>query len=298
MSDQTQDLLLAYAEARWTQELQEEVMVSLSVFEVFQYHEHGMLLDNILLDTSDAFITEDQRDMAIQDVLLHALDDLLKAHQIEVFEETPLEIRNELCAALYRIQFYEDAALICRLLNSGCPPEERMARTLALISKYTEEELLPHLENVPEETVKTFQSYFETRESSEALTQTIERQQENRVLRENLASYIEYTGAETMVAQMLESGFEPGYPISLYYPYVKDVLVTPDDTETAQNLLGLFYFSMDTYTSPTEAFKRYSDGLFEGTQRVIKVESLIREQVTKFNHYRKAQDDARRVSSV
>jgi len=298
MSEHTQDLLLQYGQARWTEDLLTEVMLSLSLFEVFEYREVAATLDNLLLDTSETFTSEDQRDLAIINAITKALDAILEAHQTKVFDEATLEERNELLSSLYRIQYYEDVGLICRLLNTECLPEERLARTLTLVSRFSEERILPLLESVPVTTLENFQRYFETRETSEALQHSLEKQQTLQVLRENLADFIQYTGAETLVAQMFESGFEPGYPVSLYHPYVQEMLVTEDATLTAQNLVGLFYFSMDTYTSPTEAFKRYSDQLFESNQFAMKVEAAVRQLVTEFNHYRKAQDDARRISSV
>lgn len=117
-------------------------------------------------------------------------------------------------------------------------------------------------------------------------------------LRERLSTYILSRPEGSLAQTMVESGFEPGYPAALYYPFIKDALSGDNIDEVAEGLLSVFYFSIDLYDKPLQAFKHYSDILFSSSKKTLEVEAVLMKLVEQFNQYYKAHHDSKRVSPV
>ena len=123
-------------------------------------------------------------------------------------------------------------------------------------------------------------------------------QETKALLVKNLKDFFIVHGTDCLAHRMLDNGVQPGWSSRLYYPFTKDLLVVPDDNQTAKNLLSFFFFAIDTFNDPLKVYHVVSDHLLTGTERITRIEVKIVDMINAVRQYQKAQNDARQVSVV
>ena len=298
METTLRDEIDSFLENAFTEEAAGEFKASLMLFDAFEYAKPFDDFSDILYDieAEDKDITREKMISAFN----RHLTAIFTAHQIALVDDVEIYVKNQILGVLYRLQHLEDPVPVLRILESSVSDEEKLAKIIDEFCLLDETEALSAFDAVSEETLKSLMKHLYAQE--ELLTKAVEEdpkdQETKALLVKNLKDFFIVHGTDCLAHQMLDNGVQPGWSSRLYYPFTKDLLVVPDDNQTAKNLLSFFFFAVDTFNDPLKVYHVVSDHLLTGTERITRIEVKIADMINAVRQYQKAQNDARQVSVV
>lgn len=296
MDSTARELIVEYAQSKFTKELYDELMASFMVLDAFVYQG----LDDDLIDILNGI--EEDSDV-IQDEFLECvnrhLTKVLRSHQVYLSDDAELSQKNQILAVLFRLQRLEDPVPPLRILETLDTNEAKFAKLVNAYSEMDESQATVVIESVDDSLLKNLMTHlYAAEEESENDLQTNSHYLELKTLKANLKDFCTVNGAENLAAEMMENGIEAGLSVRLYYPFVKEHLVTEDDTQTAKNIISLFLMAIDTYKDPVVVYRKYSEQLIPSVDRIVKIEVKIGELLNQLYQYQEAQNAARSLSVV
>lgn len=291
MFSDDRETIQAYLATRFSESMSDELNASFMVLDSFQYTK----LDERLIDIVNDYNKDETEvvQMKVLEAFHQSLNEVLRAHQVFLSEDTPLVAKNQVLAVLYRLQRLEDPVPPLKVLETQLNNEEKFSRLVNMYSHLREVDVMESIENVGDDLLKNLMNFLYTQEESQQELPVV-----NKELNQTLKDFFDHISKENVAYELIQNGVMTGLSVKIYYPYVKDKLITQDDKETAINLLSLFLMSIDTYKEPLEIYRQYGDNLIESKDRIMKIEVLIGEMLTQLYQYQGAKDVARSVSVV
>lgn len=284
----------AFAERYLSPEMLSELDASLGIFDAFDTDSFYQNIQNILYDESVASM-ELRLGLFINE-FIRALDEILKAHSIEVTADTSMHQRNQLLAALYRFQHYEDNASLLRLLESPLQDDEKLGRVISLLSTLDETVVFEIVESFNPALIQSMTSFLSDKEKQISIHEDAMEHDAGFVL--NLKQFFTFFGKDNLATEIVNTEMDAGYPFDLYVNHFRELLITADAKVSAMNLFSIFMLGYDSYKSPMDAFRSVSESLIDDMALRVKIEAALREFVVSFTNYKEALDVAKRVSSV
>lgn len=288
-----------YITATYSPELRGEIRASLMVFEAFEYNKPFDDFPDVLYD-----VDADNADLTMGKfvvVITNHLNALLQMHKLTLVEDADLATRNQVCAALYRLQHLEDPVPTLRILETtDLDNVDKFSRILAQLTTISEPQLLATIESVDPIALELLANllYDQEEKAKKIEAENMDDLKLKQQLLANLKDFFLVCGTDNLGFELVENGVLLGHPATLYYPYIGEQLVTENDDQTALNLLSFFFLASDTYNAPLESYRSHSEQLINGHARIMNIETLIARHLNDLRQYQKARDDARQVSSA
>ena len=295
MDEDLMDVVQGYIAQTFSEQMQAEIQNSFALFDAFEHRQAYVHLPDIVLDI-DADNT-DLTQLKFLSSVNEQLDVIFKAHQIELEEDTELYVKNQILSVLYRLQMLEDIIPVLRILESSFSDEEKIAKIVEEYSELDEATVLVALKSVQSSTLETLQSFLYTQEEQQEKKPEIDPEVFKQI-QNTLKDFFVICGQDNLAFEFIQSGMSIGYPVKLYYPYVKEYLITDNDTQSAKNLLSLFLMAQDTYHDPLQVYRIYSEALVLDLEQRMRIETQMGALLNELRHYQEAQDVAKRVSST
>lgn len=293
MDDTLISEIAEYISLSFSEELQADIQGSLSLFDAFELQGAYASFPDILHDVEadDTDLTQ----MKFLSLIHENLNKLFKAHDLEVSENASLYNKNQVLSVLYRLQHLEDPVPVLRILETMLSSEEMFAKIVESYSMLDECVVLETVTSVGETFMNSLKAHLTEQEAEpiEELDQVTRSK-----LASNLRDFFHNHGSKNLAHEMISNGFAIGLEIKLYYPHVAEYLVTPDDEETAKNMLSLFFMARDTFNDPLKTYRTYSESLIPNTERIMRIESKLAAMLNSLRHYQKATHDAASLSPV
>lgn len=294
MFSSSKDQIMAYLAGTFSQEMRDEIAASFMVMDAFSYQD----LEDDLIDILNDFEADDDdlTQAKILETVNKHLTKLLQCHQVALFEEASIAIKNQILSVLFRLQKLEDPTPVLRLLETQLSNEEKLAKIVEMYSEATETEVLENLEEVGDGLLSNLMTFLYEVEERLGTDEVVFENQEMKQLKTTLRDFFTVNGNDNLAFDMIYNGIEPGLSIKIYYPYIQENIIVADDLTTAKNLLSLFLMSADTCQDPLSIYHKYSEQLIHDPDRIVKIEVKLGELLNKLRQYQEAQDVARSVS--
>lgn len=281
----------------FTPEMQDEMGRSMELIEAFNYKQAFPNLYDVVIDLNNDDLDATQH--AFQDRLHETLDFLLEQHQVRLLPEASLEDKNEVLQAMYQIQNIEDPTPLLGILSGYQTDLEKLASIIEYLSSYSVIQLLDVLEFVAPSTMEGMKRFLENLEEEQEVEASLpEHLQPGSHFLETLESFLRYEFQDSLAVELIRSGVQIGHELKLYLPYVQKHLHHQEASQLAKNILSLLMMSPDTYRDPIRQYRVYTEALGVPPQLSVTVEVWMTDAINRFEQYRKAQHDAKRISVV
>ncbi len=290
------DEIHAYLYDNFTEQLRQELLGSLLLFDAFHHAKAYEPFPDILFDTSI-----DDREVVrtrMLDAFHEGLDLLLQSHQLSLVPEADIPVKNQILSVLYRLQHLEDPVPVLRILETDQSDEEQFAKIIAEYSVLDEQQVLEAVYSLATSTLHILRDYLYQQEINLTPEESPAAITERGLLVQNLKDFFHVHGSSNLANEMIQNGIAIGHAVKLYYPYIHEHLVTDDDPQTAKNLLSFFFIANDTFNDPLAVYRKTSDDLIHDHPRTIRIEALITQLLNDLRNYQKAAHDAQRLSVV
>jgi hypothetical protein len=158
-----------YVKDNYSEHIADLLNQSFELFDEYDLPEYQEQYTGLLMtaDNSDTqAVRDDFYGQAVKDLEL-----ILKSHDIEVFEETPLEVILEIVRAIRTLQDYSDKQEINHIVNELADNEEKFCELLELVTPFTTDYFLSHVQKVSKALLELIASqteesaYFEDNDS-------------------------------------------------------------------------------------------------------------------------------------
>lgn len=295
MDEDLMDVVQGYIAQTFSEPMQIEIQNSFALFDAFEHRHAFVHLPDVVLDI-DAENT-DLTQLKFLSSIHEQLDVIFKAHQIEIEEEIELFIKNQILSVLYRLQVLEDVVPVLRILESSFSDEEKFSKIIEEYSELDEATVLSSLKSIQASTLEGLQSFLYNQEERQEKTPEVDPEVFKQI-QDTLKDFFAIHGQDNLAFEFIQSGMVIGHAIKLYYPYVKEYLITDNDQQSAKNLLSLFLMAQDTYQDPLQVYRIYSEALVLDIEKRMRIETQIGALLNELRHYQEAQDVAKRVSST
>lgn len=297
MSNGIREELETYLYLSYSQEALVDYMAALMLFDAFEFSRPYEVFADILFDTSDDD-PEETRDK-ITNAFHKMLDGLFSAHRINLLEDVDLQTKNTILGALFRLQNFEDPTPILLILESDRPTLEKFARIIETMTSLDEGKILSAIEDVDESSLKVLQNFLYKKEETAASQETDEDADKKKKLVDNLKDFFTACGEDNLAFQMVQNGIIPGHELRLYHPYVKEMIESTDEDQTAKNILSFFFMGVDSFLEPMLKYRNVSEQLVHGdATKIMRIETKMSVLLNKLVQYQKAKNDAKSISVV
>jgi hypothetical protein len=295
MTFELKEEITDYVSQTYSPVLQSEIRASFTLFDAFDYEKPYVDVQDILFDPDAE--DPDKASTGFLSMVESGLDALLRFHDLVVTPETTLTVKNQILAALLRIQYLEDPTPMLRTLETDLSNEEQFARLVSDLSLLDEARILEALVSVDVGLLDRIRAALYARE--EAVTESEDAQKEDSsVFFENLRTFFHVHGTGNLAGEMLRNEMRPGLKIEQYIPYVGEYLKDLTTGELARDLLALFIMSKDTFQTPLESYRKYSEHFIGELDRIQATEAAMMPLITAMSQFNGAQDVARSLSST
>jgi hypothetical protein len=290
------DEVIEYIDSHLPKELGDEVRASLMVFDAYGYSKPYITLQDAV--TAPEAEDTDLLQSTFFQIVQEGLDAILAVHRVVLMDEVDLATKNQILGALYRLQYLEDPVPVLKILEGEDDDEGKLARIVEIYSDIDHGTLMTAIESVDPTTLTVLQDFLYQGEKENEEAETPESLMQKSLLMANMKDFILLNGKDCLAAEMITNGIQPGHLLSLYYPFVKDLLVTENIEQTAVNLLSFFFLGRDTYAEPLKAFRVMSETLIENTTDMVKIEVKLTELIEALRNHQKVTHEARSLSVI
>lgn len=287
--DEFEEILEVYIRNNFTEETQEDILGAMSVFDFFDYHQaYQGMLDSILGKTQEDpnFV----RDGLVCEVNRH-LDIVINQHKIFLTSSATLFQRVQFARALGFLQKLIDYTGMIRILESLDPDEVRLAKIIAEISELDESVLMEIIEDVSVETIQSLKDFIYQKENAVVTDDALDR-----TVVEWIKDFEKVHGPN-IASTLLASGVRPGGRFETYLGLIElPNILTGDRVQRAKNILSLIYLSQEGTNAALLTYRKNSYRILTDLNETSAVEVLILDLISKLIEYRKAKDEAARLS--
>lgn len=278
------ELIQVYLESAFTEEMQEEIARSFSLFDAFEYDQAQTPLIDILMNQSN-LSSADMQDQFMSR-LHEGLNFVLLQHTIRCTPDTTIYQKNELIRGLAHIQRLEDYTPIIRTLETLESDEFQLATVLSMVSALDTGAIMHEIESFNPRLLKHLKNYIYDKEESLPVEERGDKK-----LVGHVRFFNHVFGDNNLGSQMVRGQLRIGEMFETYLEYIRDVFVGPTDEQTAINLLSVIYLSGDGFNSPLLVYRKYSFQLLQDLDRTSKIEVEILRHIAKLSEYKKAQSE-------
>lgn len=283
------ELLQSFVSTYFTEELQQEIRRSFSLFDFFEYDQAYSGFIDIIMNESNLG-GDAMRDLFIEE-LHRKCNFVLDQHELELSEETTIPEKNEFMQALAQLQHLEDYTGVIRTLENMEQDEIQFAQIVSELSMLSETQVLSLVVNFNPRVLKILKEFIYSKESETPA-------EPNAKLIANLRMFDAVFGQNHIGYHLMRAEVRLNERFESYLSYVKDELVVEDDEQCALNILSLIYLSNDGFNSPLTVYRKYSHHLLQNLDRVSRVEVKVLNLLGRMNERKQAEDEKARLTNT
>lgn len=288
------DLLTDFIELNYTQELGQELLRALQIFDQFNYIAIYERVNNIIMDAHN----QDKNEVT-DSILLYikeGQDWLFRAHKIEINPEAPIGARNELLVALALFMRLEDYGPSLSVLYSMESDMDIFTSIFCDLCMLDQVQMYDLVADFSPDLLGIMKKYAEGK-SKEEDYEDIGRERTS--ILETLDAFKTLYGANALGIHMLKAGTLPNVHIDAYYPYIKNDLIDPNSIpQTALNILSVVLMSSNGHNAPIITYKKYIDKYTDSLELVQKLEPIILKMLTEIENYKRAKNEQKRIPEI
>ena len=275
--------ILGYIRSTYTREYQNDLIVALAVLYGLEYPD----IQEKLIAAINGIDAEDNEGLSdrVSSLITAAVDQVFTLWGITLNDDVMLSVKNNIATALTFIPSIEDPVPYLRILETDLSGEEKVARIVQAVINQAEIITLDAILEVAPLTLDRL--YAELTKQEAIVSKDIEEEINPKQL-DNFKKFCVYAGTDHIAYQMLENNFKFGMILENYLPYIADHLNTGRVETTAKTLLSFYLMASDTWESPIETFRKYSESLISDMKDVLAIEGLMRSMLEGFEQYKKA----------
>lgn len=275
--------ILGYIRSTYTREYQNDLIVALAVLYGLEYPD----IQEKLIAAINGIDAEDNEGLSdrVSSLITAAVDQVFTLWGITLNDDVMLSVKNNIATALTFIPSIEDPVPYLRILETDLSGEEKVARIVQAVINQAEIITLDAILEVAPLTLDRL--YAELTKQEAIVSKDIEEEINPKQL-DNFKKFCTYAGTDHIAYQMLENNFKFGMALENYLPYIADHLNTGRVETTAKTLLSFYLMASDTWESPIETFRKYSESLISDMKDVLAIEGLMRSMLEGFEQYKKA----------
>lgn len=295
MFHNTQEAVENFLASHYTEQLSQTYRNCLALMDTFEYATIYEKLIDVIFDPESE--NQDKASMDFHTTMVDGLNAVLSEHMLSLTEEATIVQRMYILHGLYLLQSIEDPVPYLRMLESVGDEAEVFGRIIGQLTELTATEVMLVLDEAMSNLPGLLTGIKNMLTDMENI-QPVEVDEVAVQVTKNLNDYFKACGEDNLACQLVNSGMTIGQSAAIYYPYVSDHLVTENDEETAKNLLSFFLFCRDTYQSPLESYRKYSEALLGTAARTSRIEAIILQEYTKLEQYKDAQTKANSIQNT
>lgn len=284
------DLLIDYIETNFTQELSQELLKSLQLFDHFNYKAIYEKVFNRIMDAHNQDSAE-LRDNIVLDIR-EGLNFIFKAHTILVYDDASIANQNELLTALALLMRLEDYQPILTVLDSMESDEEILASIICDLCSFDEVKLFTVIREFNPDLLETIKTYAQGKTLVEDVDD-LGRERSSCI--DSLAVFKELYGEDALGVQMLKSQAIVGAPFRSYIPFIENDMVGQNHEQTAKNFLSVLLLSGNGNNAPIITYKKYVERFINSIEEIQKIEPIMLKMINEIENYRRAKHDQKRV---
>ena len=257
------DIVNNYIDSAFTPELASEIYRALGLMNVFGQNDAIMVLQEIVLQE------QEQHRETISDQIIgytdRALDVLFMAQRIDLIDETPLAMKNDILQALFSYAYREDYLPYMRILeNPQLDAEEKLCEVLEDLTGTDASEFAVYINSVFDGSIERMKEFTSDKVKEESVSEDMDLL---RVIRRSLKAYAKAFGAPAAVGRLQEFDIAKGLKFEVYFQLFESEVFDPLDMEsTVFNLLWLALISEEGHLSPQKLLLEQTERLFTNIQ--------------------------------
>lgn len=283
------ELIVAFMNNHYTEELKHDIYVSFGLFDAFEYRDvYSEFIDIIL--QQDVLPNEQLMDMFIVK-LNDKLDYVLNQHTIAVTETTTIQQKNEILSGLHLLLDLEDYSPVILTLESFKDDYEKIASILSDLCLLSEEDLLTLISRIESSALDQLKDYIYAKEASKPMM--IE---DHSIHIQYLTIFQQAYGTNNLGSILINNHMMVGQRFEVYLPFAEDSIVAALDEQTALNFLSLLYMSSDGINNPLLVFSKYSFQILHDLNLISRIEQVLITMVNKVNEIKKAIDVSKQLT--
>lgn len=279
-----EDLITIFIDTYYSDEFKQEVERSFGLFEFFEYNQAFQPFVDILMNESN-LDQASMNDMFVQK-LHEGLNYILQEHQIKLIDVATIHEKNEILLALAHVQNLVDYTPVIRTLETFEPDEIQLSSILADISMLDQFKIMELIESFNPGILQTLKNFIYEKEkdtTAEELT--------NPKLIKHLRLFASVFGETPLGVQMARGQLRIGERFETYIDFIQDGILSPDEKQTALNILSVIFLSSDGFNSPLLVYRKYSYQLLQDLNLVSRVEIHLLNHISELTAHQKAAEE-------
>jgi hypothetical protein len=212
---------------------------------------------------------------SIVDLTRRFMTELLRMHEITLDPDTSLHMLTVFLNGILDIQNYDNYQTVIDTCSMDGNPQEKLAELLALVTKYTVEELLSCMEDVNFVLINRLK---EMALQNDKPPLSVEEQGEINFYMDKLRRFHNYTmQAKLKILDLIKNGLPVGFPFLTYMGLIgREIEEMPVDL-AAWELYAMALISNDGTNNPQGIIKEHLENYISDPNKLTKVDIKLRE---------------------
>lgn len=270
-------LLSDYLDMAGTPEEKIQIEHAFAIFEKIELedYEEGfkeIVMCEDMVDAGDTLNGIVQLTKALQHQILHD-------HAVYLSEDCSVEMLTNVIAGILDLQQSEEFVHIKETASKDAPVNEVFCELMQLVTKYSVEELLPHMDRV---SPMFFTKVKEMNVSDDLEDDVIAMERVKLLHRFRLYDIWLPDGAPAGVRNMIKRGVDVGMPYTVYAGVVGSGFEQMEPDVIAEEMYGMAIISIDGNSSPGEIIKENMERYIANADTITAIMARVNQIVTGF----------------
>lgn len=284
------DLIDVFVKSHYTEELQEQIYVSLGLFTAFNKQEAFQEIPDILM--MESYTETDDMSSQVLGIIIRELDDLIAHHTLALVDDTSIMQKNQILMGLYSLQHLEDYDPVIRALETLMTVEEKVVRVLSIVTELDESVLMSLVLSARESFVELLKKFIYNKE--ELQPEYVPTGVAN--ISVNLKIFDEVFGKPSVVKYLVNTNILPSQEFSEYLTLFGTELIDHNSVlNTALTVFWLLLLSSDGTEKPLQTYRDNSQILFTDIKDITLVEQELVTAIGKFEEFKKVVNEKARL---
>jgi hypothetical protein len=267
------DILDGYLRENATPEMRIALVEAHDAFNRIELPNYEQEFEALLMMDGDA--DQGSTLASIVDLTRRFMTELLRMHEITLDPDTSLHMLTVFLNGILDIQNYDNYQTVIDTCSMDGNPQEKLAELLALVTKYTVEELLSCMEDVNFVLINRLK---EMALQNDKPPLSVEEQGEINFYMDKLRRFHNYTmQAKLKILDLIKNGLPVGFPFLTYMGLIgREIEEMPVDL-AAWELYAMALISNDGTNNPQGIIKEHLENYISDPNKLTKVDIKLRE---------------------
>jgi hypothetical protein len=281
----------AYISENLTPSMGYDFRKSLDIFEKFELEGYEDDLSNLLM-TADTIDPAQMQD-SFRGIIQSKIDFILLNHMIVLKPNCYLNEQNEILYALYILQDLEDYSLACDIIENNSDSAFALSLILALYCTLPAINIMEMIKSMDSSLLDRIIHLSELAINKASLDEDVEKQQLRETIIKGIDNFKDYIHISCLGINMINKGYQVGYPLSYYLPFVKDEITITNVDELLEgvtpregivnNIISLVLLTDPGYSNLEETVFNHLDEMVPTVTEPLK--ELLHLKIKRFQEF-------------